>query len=62
VPKKKWPCLVGWNLAKILLPFQLSPSHHIKYIKRHMFRAVNVGKKLTNHTVLLYITSRIFWV
>jgi hypothetical protein len=38
----------------------LSPSHHIKYTKRHMFEAVNVGKKITNHTVLLYITSRIF--
>jgi hypothetical protein len=38
----------------------LCPSHHIKYTKRYMFGAVNVGKKLTNHTVLLYITSRIF--
>jgi hypothetical protein len=24
----------------------LSPSHHIKYTKRHMFGALNVGKKL----------------
>jgi hypothetical protein len=24
----------------------LSPSHHIKYTKRHMFGAVNVGKKI----------------
>jgi hypothetical protein len=38
-------CLVGKILAKILLLFQLSPSHHIKYTKRHMFGAVNVGKK-----------------
>jgi hypothetical protein len=37
-----------------------SPSHHVKYIKRHMYGAVNVGKKVTNHTVILYITSRIF--
>jgi hypothetical protein len=38
----------------------LSPSYHIKYTKRHMFGAVNVCKK-TLITVLLYITSRIFW-
>jgi hypothetical protein len=30
----------------------------LKYIKRHMFGAVNVCKKIANHTILLYITSR----
>jgi hypothetical protein len=39
------PCLVGKILGKVLLIFQLSLSHHIKYTKRHMFGAVNVGKK-----------------
>jgi hypothetical protein len=34
--------VVGSFLEKKLL---FSPSHHIKYTKRHMFGAVNVGKK-----------------
>jgi hypothetical protein len=33
------------------------PSHHIKYIKRHMFEAVNVGKRITNYTVLMYFAT-----
>jgi hypothetical protein len=37
-----------------------SPSHHIKYTKRHMFGTVNVGKKITNYTVLMYFATRIF--
>jgi hypothetical protein len=58
------PGLDGTFFAKNLIIFQLSlhhiTSHHIKYTKRHTFGAVNVCKKITNHTVLLYVTRRIF--
>jgi hypothetical protein len=35
------------EICQIFATFStLSPSHHIKYTKRHMFGAVNVGKKI----------------
>jgi hypothetical protein len=38
----------------------LFPSHHIKCTESHMFRGVNVGKKITNYRVLMYFATRIF--
>jgi hypothetical protein len=54
--------LFSWqNFSKNFATFStLSPSHHIKYTKRYMFGAVNVGKKNTNYTVLMYFATRIF--
>jgi hypothetical protein len=42
--------LFPWQIfsKKNLLIFQLSPSHHIKYTKRHMFGAVNAGMVLNS--------------
>jgi hypothetical protein len=42
------PALFSWQIfSKNFATFStLSPSHHIKYTKRHMFGAVNIGKKL----------------
>jgi hypothetical protein len=55
--------LVCWLLfkKKFAIFSTLSPWHHIKYTKRHMFGAVNVGKKITNYTVLMYFATQIFW-
>jgi hypothetical protein len=46
--------IINWGLVYLAenLPFSfatfstLSPSHHIKYTKKHMFGVVNVGKKI----------------
>jgi hypothetical protein len=40
--------LFSWqNFSNNFATFStLSPSHHIKYIKRHMFEAVDVAKKI----------------
>jgi hypothetical protein len=54
--------LVGHRLISLLeiLTFSsLSPSHHNKYTKRHMFGVLNIGKK-TNYTVLMYFATQIF--
>jgi hypothetical protein len=48
--KKRDDQNMAWFRWQNLLLFQLSPSHHFKYTKRHMFEAVNVDKKITNHT------------
>jgi hypothetical protein len=34
-----------FSLLKFLMFSPLSPSHHIKYVKRHMFGVLNIGKK-----------------
>jgi hypothetical protein len=56
------PCLGGRFLAKNLLPFQLFPRHITLNTPKdgHIFEAVNVGKKITNYTVLMYFATRIF--
>jgi glucose-6-phosphate-specific signal transduction histidine kinase len=46
-------CLIPliWALLrflKILTFSPLSPSHHIKYAKRHKFEVLNIGKKSNN--------------
>jgi hypothetical protein len=48
-----------FSLLKILTFSPLSPSHHIKYAKRHKFRVLNIGKKITNYTILMYFATRI---
>jgi hypothetical protein len=49
-----------FSLLKFLKFSQLSPLHHIKYAKRHMFGVLNIGKKVTNCTVLMHLTTQIF--
>jgi hypothetical protein len=53
--------LFSWlKSSKNFATFQPSPSHLIKYTKRHMFEVVNVGKKLTNHTRAESFESALF--
>jgi hypothetical protein len=51
--------VASFRLLAILTFSLLFPSHHIKYVKRHEFGVLNIGKKVTNYTVLMYFTTRI---
>jgi hypothetical protein len=35
-----------------------SQTHHIKYVKRHKFEVLIIGKKVTNYTILMYFATR----
>jgi hypothetical protein len=55
------------NWLKFLTFSPLSPSHLIKYVKKHvhlikyvknMFEVLNIGKKVTNYTVWMSFATR----
>jgi hypothetical protein len=56
--------VLAWFRMQIFLPkicYLFNSLHHITLdTLKDMFGAANVGKKITNYTILLYITSRIF--